>query len=299
MPSSGSPGITRREALELGVDRVTRADVDVAVVLERVEAVERAHRRTAGDLAAEVVDAAVARADETLGGLDVADRAPEVHAARGERDVVVVLVVRLGVDRGVALAHVGDRLARLADPGDDHQHLGDVGELVEIGRRADDLPVERVALEHRAEREPERRQPERRRGDAAGAVRDAGHEPPAGDRLALERPRHLAVGGVLRGLLVSVCWHLIWRSAGAEPGLRVVSLPSIPETALLLRRRPMPALAGRARSALGGPGGPAASGRLAAVRASLAPQPTATAPASQTASASSASPPRAPGRRAR
>ena len=115
MPSSGSTRVARREPLQLGVDRVARAEIDVAVAHERVEAVERAHRRAAGDLAAEVVDAAVARADEALGGLDVADRAAEVHAPRRQRDVVVQLVVRLGVDRRVALAHVGDRLAGLAD----------------------------------------------------------------------------------------------------------------------------------------------------------------------------------------
>src|SRR3982750_4652207 len=47
-----------------------------AVVLALgLEAIERPDRRAAGHLAVELVDAAVARADEALGGLDVADRA--------------------------------------------------------------------------------------------------------------------------------------------------------------------------------------------------------------------------------
>src|SRR5215217_7269956 len=57
-----------REALERRVDGVARADFDHAVAQTRVEVVERAHGRTAGDLALEAVDAAVARADEALGG---------------------------------------------------------------------------------------------------------------------------------------------------------------------------------------------------------------------------------------
>src|SRR5439155_16343515 len=50
-----------REALELGVDRVARPDLDLAVADARVEVVQRADRRAAGDAAGEVVDAAVAR----------------------------------------------------------------------------------------------------------------------------------------------------------------------------------------------------------------------------------------------
>src|SRR5262249_19759680 len=69
--------VARREDLELAVDRVARADLDEALLDARVEAVQRAHRRAADDRAAEVVDAAVARADEALSGLDVVDRAAE------------------------------------------------------------------------------------------------------------------------------------------------------------------------------------------------------------------------------
>ena len=60
------PGSRGREALELGVDAEARADLDARRRDARVEAVERAHRRAAVALAVEVVDAAVARADEAL-----------------------------------------------------------------------------------------------------------------------------------------------------------------------------------------------------------------------------------------
>src|SRR3712207_3588320 len=77
-----------REPLELAVDGVARTDLDLAVADPDVEPVQRADRRTAVDLAGEVVDAAVARADEALGGLDVPDGAAEVHAAGREGDEV-------------------------------------------------------------------------------------------------------------------------------------------------------------------------------------------------------------------
>ena len=118
MPSSVLAGIAvGREAAELALTRVARADLDLAVAHARVEAVERAHRRAAGDLALEVVDAAVARADEALGGLDVAHRAAEVHAARGDRDELRV-VARSGSAAGRSsgcAAHVDRGLADLAD----------------------------------------------------------------------------------------------------------------------------------------------------------------------------------------
>src|SRR6185436_683781 len=72
-------GVARGEALELAVDRVARSDLELTVAGARVEAVERADRRTAVDLAAEVVDAAVARADEAPRGRDEPHRAPKVH----------------------------------------------------------------------------------------------------------------------------------------------------------------------------------------------------------------------------
>src|SRR3712207_8262037 len=52
-----------------------------------------------------------ARADEALRGGGVADGAAEVHAPRGDRDVLVVLVALLGVDLVVAGADVDRRLA--------------------------------------------------------------------------------------------------------------------------------------------------------------------------------------------
>ena len=86
MPSSGSPGSRGEKRSSSLVDGEARADLDAGRAHARVEAVERADRRAAVDLAAEVVDAAVARADEALGGLDEAHRAAEVHAARRDRD---------------------------------------------------------------------------------------------------------------------------------------------------------------------------------------------------------------------
>src|SRR5204863_6324358 len=110
-----------REAPELGVDRVPRPDLDLAVVDPRVEAVERAHRRTASDRAHEVVDTAVARADEARRRLHIAHWAAEVHAAGGDLDELVgragrqVRRVRRLVDLGVARPHVDGRLVDLAD----------------------------------------------------------------------------------------------------------------------------------------------------------------------------------------
>src|SRR6185437_9580038 len=76
--------VARREALELLVDRVARAEPELVAPHLGVEAIEGAHRRAAVDLAGEPVDAAVARADEALGGLHEAHRTAEVHAARGD-----------------------------------------------------------------------------------------------------------------------------------------------------------------------------------------------------------------------
>src|SRR3712207_7956349 len=56
--------VPRREAAQLGVDAVARADLQLAVDHARVEAIERADRRAAGAHAAEVVDAAVTRSEE-------------------------------------------------------------------------------------------------------------------------------------------------------------------------------------------------------------------------------------------
>jgi len=59
-----------------------------------------------------------------------------VHAARGDGDVLVVLVGLVGVDLGVALADVRGRLAGLTDAVDDRDDLGDVGVLGEAVERS-------------------------------------------------------------------------------------------------------------------------------------------------------------------
>src|SRR5438128_703927 len=127
-----------REALEVVVERVARANLDAALDHPRVEAVERAHWRAAVDLAELTVDTAVARADEAFGCLDVADRAAKVHAAVGDRDERLVRGV--AVQLRVVLADVDRRLARVADVGDQVDDLLDVEVLVEVGDRADVLP---------------------------------------------------------------------------------------------------------------------------------------------------------------
>src|SRR3954471_7238998 len=139
-----------REALELGVDRVARPDLDLAVADAGVEVIERAHRRAAGHLAAEAVDAAVARADEARRGLRPAHRAAEVHAAAGDRDERLGFLrrrVQLVVIR-VARAHVDGRLADLADALDRGDHAREVVVVHEVVGRADGFPVDRRALEH-------------------------------------------------------------------------------------------------------------------------------------------------------
>ena len=150
----------------------------------------------------------MARADEALGRLHEAHRAAQVHAARGDRDVLVVLVGLVGVDLRVALADVGRRLAGLPDAGDDRDDLGHVGGDRELVERADGLPALLGLLEHRAQGEAERRQQEGRGGHGAGDVRRARHEPPPRHRLALEGARDPAVGGVLALGLSAVVGHL-------------------------------------------------------------------------------------------
>jgi hypothetical protein len=146
-------------------------------------------------------------------------RAAEVHAARGQRDVLVVLVGRLGIDRRVALAHVGDRVPGLAHARDDPQDLGRVIGLGEVARRPDRLPVEGDPAEERTEGEAESGQRERHRGNAAGTVGDAAHESPAGDCLALERAGHPAVSRVFgfASFFVSVCHVRLENLSAAKP----------------------------------------------------------------------------------
>src|SRR5215212_7757934 len=111
--------VARMEAAQLGVHGEAVADLHPAALDASVETVERAHRRAAGNLAARVVDAAVAGADELLRSLDVADRAAQVRAAGGDGDVgqrldLLLLVAGAGVALG-GLAHVDGGLAGLAD----------------------------------------------------------------------------------------------------------------------------------------------------------------------------------------
>jgi hypothetical protein len=197
--------------VKLGVDRVTRPDLDqpAGLVQPRVEPVKGPHRRAAGDQAPEVIDAAVTRAHEALGGGHEADRAAEVHAPRGERDVVVVLILGLGIDLGVTEADVGDRVAGLADPLDDRDHLRRIGRLNEIAGLADRLPVKRLAAEDRPQGKAKHRQREGGGGDEARPLSDPVHETTTRHRLALEGARHPPVCGVLgfASFFVPIC-HL-------------------------------------------------------------------------------------------
>src|SRR5207248_2037348 len=190
-------------------DRVTGADLDQAggIVEAGVEAVGRTNRRATGDHSAEVVHAAVARADEALGGGHVAHRAAEVHATRGQRHETVVLVLGLLVDARVARPDVGDRVAGLADPLCGRDHLGHVRVLRKVGRTTDRLPLPRLTLEDRRDREAQRGQCEGGGGHRADAVGPQVHQPAAGHRLALEGAGNVAAGGVLRLRFPVTIWH--------------------------------------------------------------------------------------------
>ena len=242
MPSSGSAGSRGEKRLSSSIDRVARPEPQLVAPHLGVEAIERAHRRAAVDLAGEAVDAAVARADEALRRLHEAHRAAEVHAARGDRDVLVVLVGLVGVDLRIALADVGRRLAGLPDAVDDRDDLGHVGRDRELVERADLLPALRRCVSNTGPSgEAESRQQERGRGHGAGDVGRPGHEPPPRHRLALEGARDPAVGGVLALGLSAVVGHL----GGGEP-YRPISL----RTAELARCR----LEGVRRARIAGPG---------------------------------------------
>ncbi len=126
----------------------------MAVADAGLEVVERANRRAADALALEVVNAAVAGADEVAGGLDEADRATEVGAAVGDSDELAGFFAQfLG-----ALTDVGGGLAGVADPlGFGEDDLA-VGVFDEVGDRSDRLPTLLAAVEDRRDREADGRQ---------------------------------------------------------------------------------------------------------------------------------------------
>ncbi len=74
-------GQSRREVAQLAVDAEARPHFDVLAGDAGVEAVERPHGRPAHPAAEQVIHAAVARADEALGGVHPANRAADVRAA--------------------------------------------------------------------------------------------------------------------------------------------------------------------------------------------------------------------------
>ena len=74
-PVEGLAGVARREAPELEVDAEARADLNPSVADPGVEPIERPRGRPADPDPEEVVDPAMARADEPLGSRDVPDRA--------------------------------------------------------------------------------------------------------------------------------------------------------------------------------------------------------------------------------
>src|SRR5215213_8685939 len=194
------------EALQLRVEREALADLDPPPGHARIEPVERAHRRAALDLSLEAVDAAVARTDELLRGLDVAHRTAEVGAARGNRDVGRIRALALDplVLLRIVLAQVDGRLAGVADLRHQTDHLRHVGLVVEVVLGAHVLPAfGLLLLEQRSDRKAECGQRDRRHGHPAHELRAALHEAPPGDGLALERPGEAATLGVA-GLLVEL-----------------------------------------------------------------------------------------------
>jgi hypothetical protein len=111
-------GVTRGEAFELAVHGESPGvELHPALTNTGWEAIERSDWRPTHTPTQQIVDATMARADEALGGIDPAHRAAEMRAARGDRDVGRGAIVGVGVERVVVLAHVGGRLAGLADSG--------------------------------------------------------------------------------------------------------------------------------------------------------------------------------------
>src|SRR5205823_796260 len=112
----------------------------------REEAIEWPRWRSARPDAPEVVDAAVAGADEAPGRLHEPHRTADVRAARRHGDVLVPAVAGLGVDLRVAPADVDEGLARLAGVRDEGDHRGHVCLGVEVPDRANVLPARLLLL---------------------------------------------------------------------------------------------------------------------------------------------------------
>ena len=124
----------------------------------------------------------MAGADEVARRLDEAHRAAEVGAAVGDGDVGVRVLAELLR----ALAHVGGRLAGVADPlgfGEDDLAVGVCGEVAE---RADRLPALLAAVEDRRDGEADGRQDDRGAGQSAERLGADREGVTASHRLALE-----------------------------------------------------------------------------------------------------------------
>src|ERR1035437_4622147 len=93
------------EAAQLAVDAEARAEFHVAAAPARVEGIGRADGGPSDTAAEQVVDAAVAGADEALGRVHPAHRAAQVRTAAGDRDVGRAPVVGVDVDGRVEPAH--------------------------------------------------------------------------------------------------------------------------------------------------------------------------------------------------
>src|SRR4051794_38226372 len=218
-----------REAVEVGVEREARTDLYAAVLDPGVEAVERADRWATRHLARGAIDAAVARADEALRRLDVADGAAQVHAAVRDGDVRLIQQL-LAVLGPVGLPHIDGGLAAVADVGDQVDDLLHVRRLGEVGLGTNVLPAVRLGLaEVRPEGEAERREPECSACEAADGQGATGHEATARDRLALERARHVPVRRVGRLPFPRSRGHAgvgLYRDALAQRSSAMAAFPS-------------------------------------------------------------------------
>src|SRR5207244_794762 len=174
------------DRLELRGDAVARADLHLTVADARLEVVEGTHRRAADHLALEVIDPAVAGADEVARGGHEVHRAAEVRATGRERDV---WLVRLGLVEGRPgdrLADIGGGLAGLADPLDEGEYDRCVGLLREPADGPHAFPALLRPVEDRRHREPNRGEDDHRARDPTDRLAGNRERLPAGHRLALE-----------------------------------------------------------------------------------------------------------------